>query len=743
MWAGLTQLFYDREYPKDERQEMKKVFVGSRRNLSTVTAVFLICFLLTLPATGKTRDILADGEYIMGDGETMSVAEQRARKNAMQKAAEKAGAFVRSYSRARDFQLEADVIEVIANHAMKVTVLSKKREMVGDAVRFTVQIKAQFSEEGIEANLKKIRNESKVLDDYRTLKKEYGRQARELAQLKEKLVHPLSQQRKEILSEIAHNERQFRATNLLEEGLRRMTTLDFSGAADTLTKAIELNPGLSKAYAARAEARLFFGSYDELLKDANKAIALDGRNAGYFAVRAHIVAFSHCTDSNQSGCAGVIKDIRQAQTLAPKNPRYAILLGKFYTARKQFDLAAKEYDRAIQMGPSALLPVEAVNTYLARADFRVKSARGDYLGLALSDLDRAVAAITAPAYLTDEIKKFARLLTEPKSKQEGMTLFRNLFGFDFETLDENQKKAWQSRIRESINLTKNVVVVYWKRSQIRFEAGDARGAEQDRQAACGLNARDDNLKDTAGNILEMGYCTDEALFRPFASARAVKAYQYFKRGQRLAAKGKNTEAITMHSQAVKQDPTLAAAYLSRGWAYLCISQPDFEKALADYRTLIRLEPDNGRAFYERGIAYWMRAQDRNWRQKQTDAGPDLEAAIADYTKVLALPGDHWQDQALLQRGRAYETQKRYALAARDYDRLASQMYNFRHFLDKARVLKSAKKMSAAISALDQYLAAAQADLAQKGELGDSYLSEKIAETKKKKKEWAARIKGAK
>ena len=160
----------------------------SMRKLSASIGFFLICISLTIPALAEKRDIFAEGDYLMGDGETMSVAEERARKNAMQKAAENAGAFVRSYSRARDFQLEADVIEVIASHAMKVTVLTKKRELVGDAVRFTVRIKAQFTEDEIDANLKKIRTESGILDDYRNLKKEYGRQAVELAELKEKWV---------------------------------------------------------------------------------------------------------------------------------------------------------------------------------------------------------------------------------------------------------------------------------------------------------------------------------------------------------------------------------------------------------------------------------------------------------------------------------------------------------------------------------------------------------------------------
>lgn len=102
------------------------------------------------------------------------------------------------------------------------------------------------------------------------------------------------------------------------------------------------------------------------------------------------------------------------------------------------------------------------------------------------------------------------------------------------------------------------------------------------------------------------------------------------------------------------------------------------------------------------------------------------------------------DQALLQRGRAYETQGRLMLAASDYDTLARRenMYNFDHFLDKARVLESDAKLSAAISALDEYLAAAQTELVQRGEIGDSYLSEKIAQTETKKKELAVRVQGS-
>lgn len=65
-----------------------------------VEILFLLAFVLTgLLSVGsgrsEAREIIATGEYVMGDGETMSVAEKRARMNAVHQAAEEAGAFVR------------------------------------------------------------------------------------------------------------------------------------------------------------------------------------------------------------------------------------------------------------------------------------------------------------------------------------------------------------------------------------------------------------------------------------------------------------------------------------------------------------------------------------------------------------------------------------------------------------------------------------------------------------------------
>jgi hypothetical protein len=93
----------------------------------------------------------------------------------MQKAAEKAGVFVKSYTKVNNLSLEADVIEVIANHAMKVDILEKKKSVLGDveAIKFYVKIKAILTEEDVEANLKKVKEDQTIVDAYNRLRADY------------------------------------------------------------------------------------------------------------------------------------------------------------------------------------------------------------------------------------------------------------------------------------------------------------------------------------------------------------------------------------------------------------------------------------------------------------------------------------------------------------------------------------------------------------------------------------------
>lgn len=148
--------------------------------------IFFVCLIFLLVSYNLYAKepvvIIASGEYVMGAGESMEISYEKAKKAAIQKAAEQAGAFVKSYTKVKNLALESDVVEVIANHSMEVEVLDKKKAVVGDvdAIKFYVKIKATMSQEDIEANLKKVMQDQSIVEDYNRLKADFKKQNREM-----------------------------------------------------------------------------------------------------------------------------------------------------------------------------------------------------------------------------------------------------------------------------------------------------------------------------------------------------------------------------------------------------------------------------------------------------------------------------------------------------------------------------------------------------------------------------------
>ena len=108
----------------------------------------ILCVLL-FPALSfsETKEIIAEGTYNMGDGETPVVAEKRAILNAKRIALEQAGTYVRSHSKMVNSELTGDAIEVIASGITEVEILDKKRTVIGDGINFWVKIRARVQSE--------------------------------------------------------------------------------------------------------------------------------------------------------------------------------------------------------------------------------------------------------------------------------------------------------------------------------------------------------------------------------------------------------------------------------------------------------------------------------------------------------------------------------------------------------------------------------------------------------------------
>ncbi len=345
----------------------------------------ILCLMILLslfPARGscETREIIAEGEYTMGAGETMAIAEERAMKQAARNAAEEAGVFVKSYSQIENLTLAKDVVEVVANHAMKITVLGRKKSVVGDldAIKFQVQITAVITTEEVAANLKKVRDDKGVLDAYNRLKADYDRQSGEMEALKKRLTEAHGEEKKQVLAEITNEEKRFKANLWLEKAA------ELGGgemAMKAYDQAIELNPALVAAYIRRADLAKSFSSDDcamllskgpsectvqqenlqKALSDLNKAISLYKGHAEAYAMRADVynrlkkiqgqiaqarqASVAVLSEIKKKYAEQIFNDINFAISLKPDNPEYYAKRSNYYS--EDDDKAISDISRAI------------------------------------------------------------------------------------------------------------------------------------------------------------------------------------------------------------------------------------------------------------------------------------------------------------------------------------------------------------------------------------------------------------
>ena len=87
----------------------------------------------------------------------------------------------------------------------------------------------------------------------------------------------------------------------------------------------------------------------------------------------------------------------------------------------------------------------------------------------------------------------------------------------------------------------------------------------------------------------------------------VKAIRYFQKGLRKVAKRDFNAAITCFSKAIDAEPRMLDAYSFRGNSYLDLGQ--YEMALRDLDFVLKINPNNHVALYNRSIAKMALGQD--------------------------------------------------------------------------------------------------------------------------------------
>src|SRR5262245_4830193 len=124
------------------------------------------------------------------------------------------------------------------------------------------------------------------------------------------------------------------------------------------------------------------------------------------------------------------------------------------------------------------------------------------------------------------------------------------------------------------------------------------------------------------------------------------------RGNAYLIKEDFDRAIADYDQVLRLDRSDAVAFHRRGMAFY--RKRDYERAIADFDAAIRLDPQNARAFKDRGTAFG----DQH----------DYEHAIADFSELIRLDAN--DALAFVARGLAFYRNKDYEHAIVDFDTAA-------------------------------------------------------------------------
>ena len=316
-----------------------------RLTLSTLVIVFILSFA----AISHAEIYIGEGSYVMSEGENLGVSKERAKADAMRNAAEKAGTYVKSYSRERNFELEEDVIETMTANILKLVEnphfypLETVDNLEGVMIRVTVKV--QIDDSDILRWLNKSEQEKSILvSQMEALRKANEEQARQIAELKRQLANnPHNKER--ITKKFEVEDKIFLSNQKVDEGWKLWEKKDFKGAKNLFDEAVSLNPNNSHAYCGRGTSYAFLNQYERAIKDFDKSIQLNPNLANAYGNRGNAYF-----DLGQKERA--IQDYDKAIQLNSNDALSYYSRGNSYSDLGQYERAIKDFDKSIQLNPN-------------------------------------------------------------------------------------------------------------------------------------------------------------------------------------------------------------------------------------------------------------------------------------------------------------------------------------------------------------------------------------------------------
>lgn len=314
-----------------------------------LTGLLVAGSLLFMPTThAEVKTYEGVGEYYMSDYETPDIAQQRAKRRAEQNACEQAGVYVKSFSRAKNFELVEDIIETMTSGILKVIDVQYHRENFdNNTTRILVMIKVNIDSDDILKWLSKDSQEkSELVAQMEALRKANAEQEKQIAELKRRLAHSTTKEDEELIAQkFADEDKIFLANQKVEEGWKLWDKKDFNEASKLFGEAIELNPDNAEAWRGRGTALNDLKQYEQAVKYHDKAVELNPNYDRVYNNR----GWNYCCLKQYERA---IPDLDKAIELNPNNAKAYNNRGIAYMdGLKQYERAVQDFTKAIELNP--------------------------------------------------------------------------------------------------------------------------------------------------------------------------------------------------------------------------------------------------------------------------------------------------------------------------------------------------------------------------------------------------------
>ena len=341
--------------------------------------LFTLLLLWETPAfSASTKTVIADGHYVMADGDTLAIAEEKVLQRAQRNAVEEAGLYLESTFHdvekelgGKSTQTSSLEIRTIAAAVTETEILESKRSFELGRPIFFVRIRATVNMGSLAEAIRRFQSNQQLTQHFHRLQQENHHLRAQIQELQQQPIgvrmlaidpngKPASYQQARTTLETALH------TSNLRDKIQLSTdaaTLDDHYADPLIVLGQTYLQLVSLAFSQRGQTSDYADYLDKAKMDFDRAIALDAKNVWAWVGK-----------------------------------------GNVFTWLKQLDKAAEAYEQALSLDPFADIarqPLIGIYTTQARRQADAKSWRQ-----ALATLKKLLKPQTPDSWIPDQIEAY-------------------------------------------------------------------------------------------------------------------------------------------------------------------------------------------------------------------------------------------------------------------------------------------------------------------------------------------------